>query len=131
MIQNYGNPERRIKMSRMPRNNRPPRPAAKPVEEVVEKAGKPLATGLDAGLKENFEAPVKEEPKEPDKIKAAVANCKKVRVRKTPTTIEDNVIAELKEGTEVVVLDSSNPGWTLVDLGAQGAWIMSDYLKSI
>lgn len=118
-------------MSRMPRNNRPPRPANKPVGEVVEKVEKPLATGLDAGLKENFEAPVKEEPKEPDKIKAVVANCKKVRVRKTPTTIEDNVIAELKEGTEVVVLDSSNPGWTLVDLGAQGAWIMSDYLKSI
>lgn len=119
MIQNYGNPERRIKMSRMPRNNRPPRPAAKPVE-------KPLATGLDAGLKEE-----PKEPKKPDEIKAVVANCKKVRARKTPTTIEDNVIAELKEGTEVVVLDSSNPGWTLVDLGAQGAWIMSDYLKFI
>lgn len=122
MIQNYGNPERRIKMSRMPRNNRPPRPANKPVEEV----DKPLATGLDAGLKENVEIPAQPQP-----IKAVVANCKKVRVRKTPTTIEDNVIAELKEGTEVVVLDSSNPGWTLVDLGAQGAWIMSDYLKSI
>lgn len=110
-------------MSRMPRNNRPPRPAAKPAKEVVEKVEEPLATGLDAGLKE--------EPKEPDKIKAVVTNCKKVRARKTPNTHEDNVIAELKEGTEVVVLDSSNPGWTLVDLGAQGAWIMSDYLKSI
>ena len=109
-------------MSRMPRNNRPPRPANKPVEEV----DKPLAEGLDAGLKENVEIPAQLQP-----IKAVVANCKKVRARKTPTTDEDNVIAELKEGTEVVVLDSSNPGWTLVDLGAQGAWIMSDYLKSI
>jgi uncharacterized protein YgiM (DUF1202 family) len=126
MIQNYGNPERRIKMSRMPRNNRPPRPATKPAKEVVEKVEEPLATGLDAGLKENVEIPAQPQP-----IKAVVANCKKVRVRKTPNTHEDNVIAELKEGTEVVVLDSSNPGWTLVDLGAQGAWIMSDYLKSI
>lgn len=131
MIQNYGNPERRIKMSRMPRNNRPPRPANKPAEQpsVKEEAKvveEPSITGLDAGLKENVEIPAQPQP-----IKAVVANCKKVRVRKTPTTIEDNVIAELKEGTEVVVLDSSNPGWTLVDLGAQGAWIMSDYLKSI
>lgn len=118
-------------MSRMPRNNRPPRPANKPAEQpsVKEEAKvveEPSITGLDAGLKENVEIPAQPQP-----IKAVVANCKKVRVRKTPTTIEDNVIAELKEGTEVVILDSSNPGWTLVDLGAQGAWIMSDYLKSI
>lgn len=118
-------------MSRMPRNNRPPRPATKPVEEVVEKVEKPLTGGLNAGLKEDIEIPANEELKEPDKIKAIVVNCKKVRVRKTPTTTEDNIIAELKEGSEVVVLDSSNPEWTLVDLGAQKAWIMSDYLKSI
>lgn len=69
---------------------------------------------------------------EPEPIQAKVANCKKVRARKNPTTEEDNVIDELEEGKTVIILDSSNPDWTRVELaGGTHAWIMSKYLEVI
>lgn len=68
----------------------------------------------------------------PDVLQAKVTNCKKVRARKNPTTEEDNVIDELDEGKVVVILDSSNPDWTRVELaGGTRAWIMSKYLEVI
>lgn len=68
-----------------------------------------------------------------DDIKAVVFNCKRVRVRSTPTIIphEDNVITELDAGTEVKVLDASNPIWTRVKIGDMSAWIMSEYLQPV
>lgn len=72
------------------------------------------------------------EEREPDVLHAKVANCKKVRARKNPTTEEDNVVDELEEGKAVIVLDSSNPDWTRVELaGGTRAWIMSKYLEVI
>lgn len=69
---------------------------------------------------------------EPEPIQAKVANCKKVRARKNPTTEEDNVVDELEEGKAVIILDSSNPDWTRVELaGGTRAWIMSKYLEVI
>ncbi len=63
--------------------------------------------------------------------KAVVFNCKKVRARKSPVTAPDNIITELEAGTEVEILDQSNPGWTHVNLGDKKAWIMSDYLQIV
>ena len=104
-------------------------PTTKPAtEEVVETKKEVISTGLDA-TEEVVSEPVEE--KEPEPIKAKVTNCKRVRARKNPTTEEDNVLAELTEGTEVVVLDSSNPDWTRVDVKGTLAWIMSDYLTVI
>lgn len=83
---------------------------------------------------ENFETEpdAVTEEKEPDVLQAKVANCKKVRARKNPTTEEDNVVDELEEGKAVIVLDSSNPDWTRVELaGGTRAWIMSKYLEVI
>lgn len=83
---------------------------------------------------ENFETEPKivAEEKKTEPIQAKVANCKKVRARKNPTTEEDNVIDELEEGKAVIVLDSSNPDWTRVELaGGTRAWIMSKYLEVI
>lgn len=68
----------------------------------------------------------------PEPIQAKVANCKKVRARKNPTTEEDNVVDELEEGKAVIILDSSNSDWTRVELaGGIRAWIMSKYLEVI
>ena len=114
MIQSYGNPKGENEMgrnySRNNRNsNRPKDTTIEPVtvEEVSENA-------------------------EPEPIKAKVANCKKVRIRENPTAEEDNVIDELEEGKTVIVLDSSNPDWTRVELaGEKRAWIMSKYLEVI
>lgn len=68
-----------------------------------------------------------------EEIKAVVFNCNKVRVRKSPTTDEDNIITELSAGTEVVVLDASNPGWTKVAISgiSLDSWIISDYLQPV
>lgn len=97
-------------------------PTTKPAKEEVVETKEVITTGLDAP---------EEVVPEPEPIKANVANCKRVRARKNPTTEEDNVLAELTEGTEVVVLDSSNPDWTRVDVNGTLAWIMSDYLTVI
>lgn len=92
-------------------------------KELVEEVGKPLAEGIENGLTEKIE---------PEPIQAKVANCKKVRARKNPTTEEDNVVDELEEGKVVIILDSSNPDWTRVELaGGTRAWIMSKYLEVI
>lgn len=104
-------------------------PTTKPVKEEVVETKEVITTGLDATEEAVPEPAV--EAKEPEPIKAKVANCKRVRARKNPTTEEDNVLAELTEGTEVVVLDSSNPDWTRVDVKGTLAWIMSDYLTVI
>lgn len=106
------------------RNNTNTKPAT---EEVVE-------TKEEVDATENFETEPETvaEEKEPDVLQAKVANCKKVRARKNPTTEEDNVIDELDEGKVVVILDSSNPDWTRVELaGGTRAWIMSKYLEVI
>lgn len=118
------------------RNNVHTKPATEDMtaKELVEEVGKPLAEGVADGLTKNFETELKNavEEKEPDVLHAKVANCKKVRARKNPTTDEDNVIDELEEGKVVIVLDSSNPDWTRVELaGGIRAWIMSKYLEVI
>lgn len=95
------------------RNNTNTKPAT---EEVVE-------TKEEVDVTETFK---------PDVLQAKVANCKKVRARKNPTTEEDNVVDELEEGKAVIILDSSNPDWTRVELaGGTRAWIMSKYLEVI
>ena len=89
-------------------------------------------------MKTKKPAPIKE-PKaraeqikeEKEVLKAIVFNCKKVRARKNPDSDEDNVITELAAGTEVELLDSSNPNWTYVDIDGTKAWIMSDYLQPV
>lgn len=71
------------------------------------------------------------EEKQQEPIKAVVANCKKVRLRKQPDASGNNVIDELVEGTEVIVLDASNHKWTRVELKGVRGWIMSEYLRLI
>lgn len=106
-------------------------PTTKPVKEEVVETKEVITTGLDATEEVVPEPEPAVEEKKPEPIKAKVANCKRVRARKNPTTEEDNVLAELTEGTDVVVLDSSNPDWTRVDVKGTLAWIMSNYLTVI
>lgn len=124
MIQSYGNPKGENEMGRnYSKNNRNP----KRVEEttVEQTPAEEVAPAVEP------EETV-EETKASTVTKAVVDNCKKVRARKNPTIDEDNVVSELAKGTEVVVVDSSNPDWTRVDLGGRKlAWIMSDYLTLI
>jgi uncharacterized protein YgiM (DUF1202 family) len=118
------------------RNRHNNRPMTKPVEEMtaketVEEVEAPLAEDPADVLTENFDTEVapEEEVGSVSVLKAKVSNCKKVRLRKAPSTEEDNVLSELKAGTEVVILDSSNPGWTRVDYNGTLGWIMADYLN--
>lgn len=118
------------------RNRYNNRPITKPVEEKaikesVEEVETPLVEDPTEGLTENFDTEVapEEEVGSVSVLKAKVSNCKKVRLRKAPTTEDNNVLSELKTGTEVVILDSSNPGWTRVDYNGTLGWIMADYLN--
>lgn len=119
------------------RNRHNNRPMAKPVEEttakeLVEEVETPAVSEETVDtVTENFDTEVapEEEIGSVSVLKAKVSNCKKVRLRKAPSTEEDNVLSELKAGTEVVILDSSNPGWTRVDYNGTLGWIMADYLN--
>lgn len=107
-------------------NNQIVKPVTEEVVETKEEVTEPVEEVVEEPVTEEVPAP------EPEPIEARVANCKKVRARKNPTTEEDNVIEELEEGTAVVVIDSSNPDWTRVELaGGTRAWIMSKYLEVI
>jgi len=124
MIQSYGNPKGENEMGRnYSKSNRNPRCVEETtVEQTTVEEVAPAVEPEEAV----------EETKASTVAKAVVDNCKKVRARKNPTTDEDNVLSELVKGTEVVVVDSSNPDWTRVDLGGRKlAWIMSDYLTLI
>lgn len=85
-----------------------------PVEEVL--------------TEEVVEAPVEEKKVEEVKtFKGVVAGCEKLRVRKAPTTVEDNTVRIINAGTKLLLKEYNDTWFETAD----GEFVMSKFVTRI
>lgn len=97
--------------------NRPSTEAVEKTEEVVE-----VKNEIAEDAAETIE-----ETKMPEVFKVKVVNCERLRIRKAPTTKEDNEIKVIDAGTILAVKEHSEKWFEVVD----GGFVMSEFVARI